>query len=167
LLLSFGVVDDGEALLDDAAPLEGVELDDAFASDEAGGVPDIDDEDPVPDAEVDGLVDADPVGVELVEGVDDDDDDDGDGVTVGGDVVLLVDVSRLQPATPRTSPAQSSVTNVVFISDPPVSVGLSHGWFSRFNAIEMRAQPTGTNENAESNQACLRSTTSRSDADTA
>ena len=156
LLLSFGVVDDGEALLDDAAPLEGVELDDALVSDEAGGVPDIDDDDPVPDAEVEGaeglvdaLDDADPLGIELVEGVDDDDEDDGDGVTVGGDVVLLVDVSRLQPASPRASPAQSSVTNAVFISDPPVSVGLSRGWFSRFNAIEMRAQRWRTNENAE------------------
>jgi hypothetical protein len=126
LLLSFGVVDDGDALLDDAAPLEGVELDEVLVSLEAGGVPDIDDDDPVPDADVDGLGDvlddADPLGVELVEGVDDDDDD-GDGVTVGGDVVLLVDVSRLQPATPSASPAQSSVTNAVFICDPPMSVG--------------------------------------------
>ena len=83
MLLSFGVVDAGDALLDDAAPL----------------------------------------GVELVEGVDDDDEDDGEGVTVGGDVVLLVDDSRLQPATPSASPAQSSVTNAVFISVPPMSVG--------------------------------------------
>lgn len=127
LLLSFGVVDAGDALLDDAAPPDGVELDELFVSLEAGGVPDIDD-DPVPEAEVDGLVDAlddaDPLGVELVEGVDDDDDeDDGEGVTVGGDVVLLVDDSRLQPATPSASPAQSSVTNAVFISVPPMSVG--------------------------------------------
>jgi hypothetical protein len=145
-LLSFGVVDDGDALLDDAAPLGGVELDDALVSDEAGGVAAIDDDDPVPDADVDGLVDADPLGVELVEGAI---DDDGDGVTVGGEVVLLVDASRLQPATPRASPAQSSVTNPVFISDPPVSVGLSHDLFSSFDAITLDAQCRVRNENAE------------------
>jgi hypothetical protein len=45
----------------------------------------------------------------------DDDEVDGDGVTTGGVVLVVVDVSRLQPATPSTRPAQSSVTNARFI----------------------------------------------------
>ena len=117
LLFSFGVVDDGEALLDDEDD-DGVELDDAFVSDEAGGV--ADDDEPL--GGVAGLIDEldeeEPLGVAGVAGVLDDDDDDGDGVTVGG-VVLLVDVSRLHPARPSASPVQSNVTNAIFISDPP------------------------------------------------
>lgn len=116
LLFSFGVVDDGEALLDDEDD-DGVELDDALVSDEAGGV--LDDELLGGVAGlIDELDDDEPLGVAGVAGVLDDDDDDGDGVTVGG-VVLLVDVSRLQPARPSASPVQSNVTNAIFISDPP------------------------------------------------
>lgn len=125
LLLSFGVVDDGEPV-----PVGGVLDEDGFVSGDElveGGVPDDVDVDPVP---VDGVVvsgvvedeepdDIEPLGVVEVDGVivDDDDDVDGDGVTTGGVVsVVGVDVSRLQPATPRTSPVQSSVTNAVFIA---------------------------------------------------
>ena len=116
LLFSFGAVDDGEPVLDDEDD-DGVELDDAFVSDEAGGV--LDDEllDGVDGAAglIDELDDDEPLGVAGVDGVLDDDDDDGDGVTVGG-AVLLVDVSRLQPARPSASPVQSNVTNAIFIS---------------------------------------------------
>jgi hypothetical protein len=58
---------------------------------------------------------------ELVSGagvvVDDEDEPEGDGVTTGGVFgdVDGADDSRLQPATPSTSPAQSSVTTAVFI----------------------------------------------------
>lgn len=47
----------------------------------------------------------------------DEDEPDGDGVTTGGVFgdVDVVDDSRLQPATPNTSPAQNSVTIAVFI----------------------------------------------------
>ena len=105
-------------VLDDEL-LDGVVLeDDELVSDDAGGVAELDDEAPVPD---DGgvdeeLDDIDPLG-EVDEGgvVDDDDDVEGDGVTVGGVVVDVVDDSRLQPAIPRTSPVQSTVTNTLFI----------------------------------------------------
>jgi len=113
LLFSFGAVDDGEPLLDD-----GVELDDALVSDEAGGVPDDDELLGGVAGLIDELDDDEPLGVEDDDGVLDDDDDDGDGVTVGG-AVLLVDVSRLQPASPSASPVQSNVINAIFISDPP------------------------------------------------
>lgn len=59
---------------------------------------------------------------ELVSGagvvvVDEEDEPEGDGVTTGGVFgdVDGVDDSRLQPATPSTSPAQNSVTTAVFI----------------------------------------------------
>jgi len=59
---------------------------------------------------------------ELVSGagvvvVEEEDEPDGDGVTTGGVFgdVGVVDDSRLQPATPSTSPAQNSVTTAVFI----------------------------------------------------
>ena len=120
MLFSFGAVDDGEPLLDDDDD-DGVELGDALVSDEAGGVPDddelLDGVDGVAGL-IDELEDDEPLGVAGVAGVLDDDDD-GDGVTVGGAVVLLVDVSRLQPASPSASPVQSNVTNAIFISDPP------------------------------------------------
>ena len=131
MLFSFGAVEDGEPLLDDdeeddGVELDGVELGDGFVSDDDGGVPDEDDDAPVPldeDGGVDGLIDEldddEPLGVAGVAGVLDDDEDDGDGVTVGGAVVLLVDDSRLHPARPSASPVQSSVTNAIFISDPP------------------------------------------------
>lgn len=117
LLFSFGAVDDGAPLLDDEDD-DGVELDDALVSDEAGGV--LDDDELLGGVAglIDELDDDEPLGVAGVAGVLDDDDDDGDGVTVGG-VVLLVDVSRLQPARPSASPVQSKVTNAIFISDPP------------------------------------------------
>jgi len=118
LLFSFGAVEDGAPLLDDADD-DGVELDDELVSDEEGGVPDAAEL----GGDVDGVaglideLDDEPLGAAGV--LDDDDEDgDGDGVTVGG-VVLLVDVSRLQPATPSASPVQSSVINAIFISDPP------------------------------------------------
>jgi len=48
--------------------------------------------------------------------VDDDDEPDGDGVTTGGVFgEVVVDDSRLQPATLRTSPAQNNVAIAVFI----------------------------------------------------
>ena len=105
LFVSLGVVDvapelgvlDDELLLGGVAG--GVELDD-----DAPGVADEElDVEPLGDGDVDG-------------GVVDDDDVDGDGVTVGGVVPLVVDDSRLQPATPRTSPVQSNVINALFIS---------------------------------------------------
>jgi len=118
-LFSFGAVDDGEPLLDDEDD-DGVELDDALVSDEAGGVPDDDELLGGVAGLIDELDDDEPLGVEDDDGVldDDDDDGDGDGVTVGG-AVLLVDVSRLQPASPSASPVQSNVINAIFISDPP------------------------------------------------
>lgn len=67
---------------------------------------------------VDSLDDAEPLG-DGVEGAIIEDDDDDFGETVGGVVELVDDVSRLQPAMPRTSPVQSSATRVAFISDPP------------------------------------------------
>jgi hypothetical protein len=108
LFVSLGVVDvapelgvlDDELLLVLGGVAGGVELDD-----DAPGVDDEElDAEPLGDADVDGGV------------VVDDDDVDGDGVTVGGVVVLVVDDSRLQPATPRTSPVQSNVINALFIS---------------------------------------------------
>jgi len=110
LLLSFGAVD--------VAPELGV-LDDELLSEDAGGVAELDDE-PVPldDDEVSGVADElddiEPLGD--VGGVVDDDDVDGDGVTTGGVVVDVVGLSRLQPARPRTSPVQSSVTSALFIA---------------------------------------------------
>ena len=121
MLFSFGAVDDGEPLLDDDDD-DGVEFGDVLVSDDAGGVPDddelLDGVDGVAGL-IDELDDDEPLGVAGVAGVVDDEDDDGDGVTVGGAVVLLVDVSRLQPARPSASPVQSNVTNAIFISDPP------------------------------------------------
>ena len=118
LLLSFGVEDDGE-LLDDGEALD----DELLVSDDAGGVPEADDEllDGGVLGDIDELDDAEPLGDDVVEGgvVDDEDDVDGDGVTTGGVVELLVELSRLQPAMPRTRPVQSSVTNAVFICEPP------------------------------------------------
>ena len=116
LLFSFGVVDVAPELgvLDDDELLDGGVVEDVLVSDDAGGVPELDGEAPVPDEG--GVADIDPLG-EVDEGgvVDDDDDVDGDGVTVGGVVVDGVDDSRLQPAIPRTSPVQSTVTNTLFI----------------------------------------------------
>jgi hypothetical protein len=68
---------------------------------------------------------------ELVSGagvvvVDEEGEPDGDGVTTGG-VFGEVDVddSRLQPATPSTSPAQNSVTTAVFIEiSDSVEIGM-------------------------------------------
>jgi len=91
LLLSFGAVD--------VAPELGV-LADELLSAAAGGVAELDDIEPLGD----------------VGGVVDDDDVDGDGVTTGGVVVDVVGLSRLQPARPRTSPVQSSVTSALFIA---------------------------------------------------
>jgi hypothetical protein len=119
LLFSFGAVDDAPALgvLEDE--LEGVALDaDELVSDEAGGVLELDDE-ALLDGGVDGAIEE--VDDELLGDVDeggvaeDDDEVDGDGVTVGGDVVEVVDDSRLQPAMPSTSPVQSTVINALFI----------------------------------------------------
>ena len=113
LLLSFGVVDvellgvldelDDDGVLDD-------ELDD-------GGV--LDDDEDVSGAVDEELDDIEPLGDVVVAGgvvVDDDDDVDGDGVTTGGVVPVVVDVSRLQPAMPRTSPVQSNVTSALLIA---------------------------------------------------
>lgn len=139
LLLSFGVVDVAleldEGVLDDGGVDD--ELDDV--SDD-GGVPDaLDDDDGVDDDEDDdvsdglvlGVVDDEDDDIEpLVAGgvvVDDDEDVDGDGVTVGGVVLFVVDVSRLQPAIPRTRPVASRVTMTVFIEiSNRVDNGLPH-----------------------------------------
>ena len=69
---------------------------------------------------------------ELVSGagvvvVEEEDEPDGDGVTTGGVFGDVVDVgdSRLQPATPSTSPAQNSVTTAVFIEiSDSVEIGM-------------------------------------------
>lgn len=129
MLFSFGVVDVAPELgvLDDDELLGVVLEDEVLVSDDAGGVPELDDEAPVPDDggdDDDELDDIDPLG-EVDEGgvVDDDDDVDGDGVTVGGVVVDVVDDSRLQPAIPRTSPVQSTVTNTLFIVNLRVLMG--------------------------------------------
>jgi hypothetical protein len=133
LLLSFGAVDVALELLEgvpDAEELvlpdDGVADDEAFESDD-GGVPGalddddgVDDEDDVSGALVLGVADDDDDDIEpLVAGgvvVDDDEDVDGDGVTTGGVVPVVDDVSRLQPAIPRTRPLASSVTMRVFIA---------------------------------------------------
>jgi hypothetical protein len=147
LLLSFGVVDvavelvlgvlevDVLAAPDDGVDEEdGVEDDSAFDSDDdEGGVPDALDDDGLLDDELSverGVVDDEDDDIEpLVAGgvvvVVDDEDVDGDGVTTGGVVLLVVDdVSRLQPATPKTTPLTSSATNAVFI---PISNELRKG----------------------------------------
>jgi hypothetical protein len=115
LLLSFGVVDAGEdelGELDDDAPVDGEALDDELVSEDAGGVPELDDDAPGVEDDIDPLDDLPDGGVVL-----DDDDVEGDGVTTGGVVpVVGVDDSRLQPAIPSTSPVQSSVTNALFIA---------------------------------------------------
>ncbi|HJU22477.1 MAG TPA: hypothetical protein VJ891_08205 [Casimicrobiaceae bacterium] len=96
--------DEDDEELDGVLLLGGVEaLDDD--SDDEGGVL--------------GLVDE--LDVELLGGVDgvvvdDDDDVDGDGVTTGGVLLVVDDVSRLQPATPMTTPAQTNATKALFIS---------------------------------------------------
>jgi hypothetical protein len=110
LLLSFGVVDVADE--EELVSAGGVALDDvdgvldALEDELDGGVVlgDIDEE-----------LDIEPLGVEGV--VDDDDEVPGDGVTTGGVFGVVVDaVSRLQPAMPTASPAQSSVISVLFIA---------------------------------------------------
>lgn len=101
--MSFGVVDDEELV--SAGGVVGGVL--AALDDELDGGVELGDADELDDIE--------PLGVEGV--VVDDEDVDGDGVTTGGvlgDVVEVV--SRLQPAMPTASPAQSSVINVLFIA---------------------------------------------------
>lgn len=110
LLLSFGVVDVAEE--EELVSAGGVALDDVdgvldVLEDEldGGGVLGAIDEEP----------DIEPLGVEGVV-VDDDEEEPGDGVTTGGVLGVVVDdVSRLQPAMPTASPAQSSVISVLFI----------------------------------------------------
>jgi hypothetical protein len=100
--------------VDDGDVLEGDEL----VSDDGGLLADglLDELDDVDGGVLGAIVeldDAEPDGAGVVL---DDDEVDGDGVTTGGVVLVVVDVSRLQPATPTTRPAQSSVTNARFIS---------------------------------------------------
>lgn len=126
LLFSFGVVDVAPELgvLDDDELLDGGVVEDVLVSDDAGGVPELDDEAPVPVEDggvAEELGDIEPLGEVDEGGVVD--DDDGDGVTVGGVVVDGVDDSRLQPAIPRTSPVQSTVTNTLFIVNLRVLMG--------------------------------------------
>lgn len=66
-------------------------------------------------AMLDELDDVEPVSVAGGVVVDEDDEPDGAGVTTGGVFGAVVDDSRLQPATPSTSPVQNSVTNAVLI----------------------------------------------------
>lgn len=137
LLLSFGAVDVAlefvlGVLADDelVSPEGGVDDDPLVADDELdeGGVPAaLDELDGVLDDEAAfslpvelGVDDDEDDDIEpLVEGgvvVDEEDDVDGDGVTTGGVVVVVDDVSRLHPATPRTTPLTSNVINAVFIA---------------------------------------------------
>jgi hypothetical protein len=102
-------VDDGDVLeADELVSDDGVLLDD-------GLLDELDDVDGGVLGVIDELDDAEPDGVDGVV-VLDDDEVDGDGVTTGGVVLVVVDDSRLQPATPSTRPAQSNVTNARFIS---------------------------------------------------
>lgn len=113
LLFSFGVVDVVPELgvLDeeDEVELGGVLL---------GGVDALDDDSDVEGDAMLGVVDE-LDDVELLGGVDgvvEDDDVEGDGVTTGGVLLVVDDVSRLQPATPMATPAQSNATKALFIS---------------------------------------------------
>jgi hypothetical protein len=135
-LLSFGTVDvaldDVLGVIDDelVLPDDGVEDDGAFddVSLDAGGVPEaldeldgvLDDDDDVLLSLVLGGVDDedDDIDPHVAGGVvvDDDDEVDGDGVTTGGVVVVVDDVSRLHPATPTTTPLTSNAINAVFIA---------------------------------------------------
>jgi hypothetical protein len=114
-LFSFGVVDVAPELgvLDDEddEELDGVLL--------LGGVDALDDDSDDEGGVVLGVVDE--LDVELLGGVvgvvvDDDDDVEGDGVTTGGVLLVVDDDSRLQPATPTMTPAQSNATKALFIS---------------------------------------------------
>ena len=138
LLLSFGAVDVAlefvlGVLADDelVSPEGGVDDDDPLVADDEvdeGGVPAaLDELDGVLDDEAAfslpvelGVDDDEDDDIEpLVEGgvvVDEEDDVDGDGVTTGGVVVFVDDVSRLHPARPRTTPLTSNVINAVFIA---------------------------------------------------
>ena len=111
LLVGFGVVDDGGSVVDvDGGVVEeddeaGGEVFAAAGGSVAGGVvPGVDDVAALDDVEGSGVAGG------VVE-----EDDEGEGVTTGGVVVVVGDVSRLQPATPSTSPVQSSVTKALFI----------------------------------------------------
>jgi len=102
--------------VDDGDVLEGDEL----VSDDGGLLADglldeLDDVDGGVLGAIDELDDVEPDGADGMV-VLDDDEVDGDGVTTGGVVLVVVGDSRLQPATPSTRPAQSSVTNARFIS---------------------------------------------------
>ena len=118
----FGVVDvaapvefgDEELIDDDEDDGDVLEADELVSDDD--GLPDeLDDGDGGVLGDIEELEDDELGGVDGVV-VLDDDEVDGDGVTTGGVVLVVVDDSRLQPATPRTRPAQSSVINARFIS---------------------------------------------------
>jgi hypothetical protein len=96
--------------------------------------------------------------------VDDDEDVDGDGVTTGGVVLFVVDdVSRLQPAMPRTRPLTSSVTNAVFICDLQwLMKGCPTAGFSRIGAMKTRGPTRERRQNRIANQCCRRAATRRS-----
>lgn len=122
LFSEFGVVEvaapvelgEEELIDDDVDGGDVLVADDELVSDDGGLLDELDDVDggvlgaivELDDVELDGAG-----GVVVV----DDDEVDGDGVTTGGVVPVVVDDSRLQPATPSTRPAQSSVTNARFI----------------------------------------------------
>jgi hypothetical protein len=124
LFSEFGVVDvaapvelgDEELIEDDVDDGDVLDADEELVSDDGGLVDDeLDDVDGGVLGAIDELDELELGGVDGVVVVDDDEVD-GDGVTTGGVVLVVVDVSRLQPATPSTRPAQSTVTNARFIS---------------------------------------------------
>jgi len=137
LLFSFGVVDvapelgmlddEDDVELDGVLLLGGVDALDDDSDDEGGVVLGLIDE--LDDVELSGGVD----GVV----VDDDGDVEGDGVTTGGVLLVVDDDSRLQPATPTMTPAQSNATKALFIS-------ISHKlkkWYLGFLADSVPCMP--------------------------
>jgi hypothetical protein len=94
---------------------------------------------------------------------DEDDDVDGDGVTTGGVVFDVDDVSRLHPATPRTTPLASSTINAVFIAiSNRVESWVAPRGFSRIGAMQKRVRDRSHAKNRPRNQCCRHSTTRNS-----
>ena len=95
--------------------LSGLGIDELVS--DGGGIEDVDDEGGVlGDDEVDGADDELPGVDGLI--VEEPEDCEGDGVTTGGGAfgAGLVEVSRLQPATPSVSPAQSKAIHAFLIA---------------------------------------------------
>ena len=120
--------DEDDVELDGVLLLGGVDALDDDSDDEGGVVAGLIDEldDVEPLGGVDGVV------------VDDDDEVEGDGVTTGGVLLVVDDDSRLQPATPTMTPAQSNATKTLFIS---ISHELKKGGTSTFLADSVPCVP--------------------------